>query len=290
MTPNSNRADNSNHPGGPLEAPGVLLRRYGLRPKKAWGQNFLGDTTTQGRIADLTGAGEGDTVVELGAGLGHLTSWLVGRGARVVAVERDRELAPVLEAELASRHPELSVLEADAKSVDLAGIAKEAGGPVIVCGNLPYHLSSPILFHVLDNFRHVKRVVVLLQREVAERIAGSPGTPEYGLLSVLLQHVADVHVALRVPRGAFLPPPDVDSAVLVANMLPAPRAEVVDEKRFRRLVKAAFAQRRKTLGNALRAAFDKAALDRAFTASGIDPQRRGETLSVEEFAALEREL
>lgn len=282
--------DDTTRESGPLESPGVLLKRHGLRPKKAWGQNFLGDTSVQTRIAELTRAREGDTVVELGAGLGHLTAQLVGRGAQVVAVERDRDLAPVLREELGAVHSELTILEADAKHVDLPGLAAQAGGPLIVCGNLPYHLSSPILFHILDHHEHVRRVVVLLQREVAERIAALPDTPEYGLLSVLLQQVAEVRVALRVPRGAFVPPPDVDSAVLVVEMLPEPRAVVSDAMNFRRLVKAAFAQRRKTLSNALRSAFEKEALAAAFEKTGIDPQRRGETLSVEEFAALEREL
>lgn len=272
-----------------LEAPRVILSRHGLRPKKAWGQNFLGDASTQSRIAELTRAASGDTVVELGAGLGHLTAHLVGRGARVVAVERDRELAPVLREELAS-FPELQVLEADAKAVDFPALAEEAGGRLIVCGNLPYHLGSPIIFHVLDHHLLIKRLVVLLQKEVAERIAAKADTPEYGLLSVLLQNVADVEVALKVGRGAFVPPPDVNSAVLVAEFREKARAEVKDEAVFRRVVKAAFSQRRKTLSNALKAAFDKDSVDRALETAGIDAKRRGETLTVEEFAAIERAL
>lgn len=273
-----------------LESPGALLRRHGLRPKKAWGQNFLSDPGVQSRIAGLVAPAAGETVIELGAGLGHLTARLVGQGARVIAVERDRELAPVLREELGRQHPELEIVEADAAQFDFAAVARETGQRVVVCGNLPYHLSSPILFHVLDNHTAVKRVVVLLQREVAERIAAPPDTPEYGLLSVLLQHIADVRIGLRVPRGAFVPPPDVDSAVLVADLLPAPRAPVESELRFRRVVKAAFSQRRKTLSNALRPLAPREVLDAAFTATGIDPGRRGETLSVAEFAALERAL
>lgn len=273
-----------------MESPGILLRRHGLHPKKQWGQNFLGDVDTQARIAALTAAGPEDTVVELGAGLGHLTSQLAKSGAKILAVERDRELAPVLRAELGPTFPNVRIVEADATSFDLAGAAREAGRPVIVCGNLPYHLGSPILFHVLDNRVHVRRLVVLLQKEVVERIVSAPDTENYGLLSVLLQHVADVELAMRVPSGVFVPPPAIDSAVLVAEMLPTLRAPVSDEPTFRALVKAAFAQRRKTLSNALKPIAEKDRLGLAAEQAGIDLRRRGETLSVEEFAALERAL
>ncbi len=272
------------------DSPGTLLRRHGLHPKKAWGQNFLSDPDAQRRIADLVDSQPGETVVELGAGLGHLTSQLVGRGARVVAVERDRELAPVLRAELGPSHPELEVVEADAVTIDLVSLARDAGGPVVVCGNLPYHLGSPILFHLLDQRASVRRFVLMLQREVVERIVAQPDTSEYGLLSVLLQEVAELKLAMQVPRGAFVPPPDVDSAVLVAAMLEKPRAPIASDERFRKIVKAAFQQRRKTLSNALKAVAPKETLHDAAREAGVDLSRRGETLSVEEFAALERAL
>lgn len=265
--------------------PAEILRRHGLRPKKEWGQNFLGDEGVLAALAGLAGAGEGDTVVELGAGLGHFTRALAATGAHVVAVERDRELVPVLKAELEGL--DVAVAEADAKSFDLQAAAREAGRPVVLCGNLPYHLSSPILFHLLDQREGVRRAVLLLQAEVADRIVSPPDSREYGLLSVLLQHVAEARIGLRVGRHAFTPPPEVESAALVLDFLPAPRAQVSSEERFRALVKAAFAQRRKTLWNALKTVPGaRDALGRA----GIDPQRRGETLSVAEFAALERGL
>lgn len=273
-----------------IESPGTILRRHGLHAKKQWGQNFLADTSIQERIAEAIDPRPGETVVEFGAGLGHLTSRLVGRGARIIAVERDRDLAPILRDELGTRFPELTIVEADATTFDLASVAKEAGGRITVCGNLPYHLGSPILFHVLDNRVHVKRLVTLLQREVVERIVAAPDTEDYGLLSVLLQHVAEVSLAFRVPPGVFVPPPNVDSAVLVADFLDAPRAPVTSDERFRKVVKAAFAQRRKTLSNALKGVAPKETLVQAFTTAGIDPQRRGETLSCIEFAALERAL
>jgi 16S rRNA (adenine1518-N6/adenine1519-N6)-dimethyltransferase len=263
------------------QRPSELLRRHGLRPKKEWGQNFLGDPRILGELAALAEVRPGETVVELGAGLGHLTRALAATGARVVAVERDRDLAPILRAEL----PQVQIVEADAKSFDLTAAAR--GERIVVCGNLPYHLSSPILFHLLDQRTVLRRAVLLLQREVAERVAAPPGGRDYGVLSVLVQHVADARIGLQVDRRAFTPPPEVESSALVLDFLPRPRAEVRDERRFRTLVKAAFAQRRKTLWNALKPLPGaREALERA----GIDPQRRGETLSVAEFAAVEREL
>lgn len=273
-----------------MESPGSLLRRYGLRPKKQWGQNFLADPEIQKRIAALSEARPGDTVVELGSGLGHLTEQLLDLGPDVVAVERDRELAPILRAELGSRHPTLTVIEADAPSFDFEEAARQAGHRVIVCGNLPYHLGSPIIFRILDQRAAVKRLVFLLQREVVERIVAKPDTEDYGLLSVLLQQVAEVRLGMRVGRGVFVPPPAVESAVLVAEMRDEPRAPMSDEARFRQIVKAAFAQRRKTLGNALKSLAPREVLDATFSEAGIDPARRGETLSVEEFASLERAL
>jgi len=272
------------------ESPGTLLRRHGLHPKKQWGQNFLGDVATQEAIADLVDPRPGQVVVELGPGLGHLTRHLVGRGARVVAVERDRDLAPVLRQELGTHHPELEVVEADAARLDLTALSRSAGRLLTVCGNLPYHLGSPILFQILDHAAAVERFVTLLQREVVERICALPDTEAYGLLSVLVQQLADVRLALRVPPGVFVPPPNVESAVLVAELRAVPRGPPTSPALFRRVVKAAFAQRRKTLSNALKPIGDKAVVQAAAEAAGVALTRRGETLSVEEFCALERAL
>jgi 16S rRNA (adenine1518-N6/adenine1519-N6)-dimethyltransferase len=294
-------------------SPRVLLAKYGLRAKKSWGQNFLGDRVILDEIARLAAPRSGERVVELGAGLGHLTARLVARGARVVAVERDRDMAEVLRGELGDR---VTLLEADAVKVDYGRIVRElvgatptspspqpsppahAGGEgapakLAVVGNLPYHLTSPILFSLLDQLAHLERAVFLVQREVAERLAARPGTHDWGILSVLLQREADVSIERIVPPGAFLPPPKVESAVLCAIFrAPAEAEAVADVARFRRLVKAGFAQRRKTLGNALRAArlADPAVLEAALARAGVDAGRRGETLSVAEWAALERAL
>ncbi len=271
----------------PYPRPRALLRKYGLRAKKSWGQNFLGDEGILDDIARLAVERAGERVVELGAGLGHLTARLIARGARVVAVERDRDLARVVRGELGDA---VRLLEADAARLDYRALAGEEGRLAVV-GNLPYHLTSPILFSLLDQADAVSRAVLLVQREVGQRLAAAPATGAWGLLSALLQQRADVSVERLVPSGAFLPRPEVESAVVRAVFGP-PRVQVTDPARFRRLVKAGFAQRRKTLKNALEAArlAPPATIAAVMAAAAIDPSRRGETLTVAEWAALEREL
>ncbi|MBI5547531.1 MAG: 16S rRNA (adenine(1518)-N(6)/adenine(1519)-N(6))-dimethyltransferase RsmA [Deltaproteobacteria bacterium] len=270
------------------EAPREILRRHGLRPKKDWGQNFLGDEQVLSDIAAACSVGEGDVVVELGAGLGHLTRALAETHAQIVAVERDRDLVRVLEKELAL--PNVKVIAANAADLDFEQVA-QAPRPV-VAGNLPYQLSSPILFQLLEQRTRVRRAVFLLQKEVAQRISAPPGGRDYGLLSVLLQAFAHVGIVFEVSAHYFHPPPKVDSAVVRIDLLEKPRADVRDQARFTKVVKAAFALRRKTLSNALKAArlVDDAGLAAALARANIDGQRRAETLSPQEFAALEREL
>lgn len=270
--------------------PRAILRRHGLRPKKSWGQNFLGDHRHLAAIAKACELSPGDLVLEFGAGLGHLTRHLAATGAEVVAVERDRELVPILREELAGLNVE--VVEANAATFSLEELAKERGRQLVVVGNLPYHLSTEILFHVFDQKEALSRAVFLLQKEVTERIAAQPGGKEYGVLSVLLQMHAEVDIPHRVPARAFTPPPQVESAVIRFRMRESPLADPGDEALFRRLVKVAFSQRRKTLANALRAGriAPPDALAHALEAAKIDAQRRAETLSIEEYARLSREL
>jgi 16S rRNA (adenine1518-N6/adenine1519-N6)-dimethyltransferase len=270
------------------DSPQQMLRRAGLQPKKSWGQNFLHDEAVLERIAEEALLRPGEPCLELGAGLGHLTRLLLASGARVVAVERDRELALVLRGlEL----PGLEVLEANAAELDFAAAAHAP--QAVVVGNLPYHLSSPILFEVLEQVEAVPRAVFTLQKEVVERLSAGPGNRDYGLLTVLLGLRYRVTHCFDVPRGLFHPPPQVDSAVVRLDRLPAPRALVTDPARFRQVVKAGFAHRRKTLLNSLLrdpllSARHELAL--ALERAGVDGVRRAETLSVEEFAAIERAL
>jgi 16S rRNA (adenine1518-N6/adenine1519-N6)-dimethyltransferase len=274
-------------------SPRELLDRHGLRAKKSWGQNFLGDESILDGIARLAVEQPGEPVVEIGSGLGHLTERLLAHGARVVAVERDRDMAKVLRAEFGDA---IRLVEADAARADFAALAAEApggagAGRVAVVGNIPYHLTSPILFSLLDQAAAVSRAVLLVQREVAERLAAGPGTKDWGLLSVLLQQRGEVEIDRVVPRGAFHPPPRVDSAVVRID-LHGREPRVADPLRFRLLVKGGFGQRRKTLRNALEAArvAPRESLEAAFQAAGVDPARRGETLTVDEWEALDRAL
>ncbi len=270
-------------------SPRALLDKYDLRAKKSWGQNFLGDEAVLDDIARLAVPAPGARVVELGAGLGHLTARLLAHGAVVVAVERDRDMARVLRGELGDR---ITLLEADAARFDYGAVAL-AGERLSVVGNLPYHLTSPILFSLLDQLASVARATFLVQREVAERLGAEPGQKDWGILSVFLQREAVVSVERIVPPSAFFPPPKIHSAVIHALFRPpVPGCEVLDVVRFRKLVKAGFAQRRKTLKNALEASRLAPAerLKGALEAAGIDGRRRGETLTIAEWAALERAL
>ncbi len=270
-----------------MEHPSAILRRHGLAPKKSWGQNFLGDEDVLEAIAQTAALQPDETCVELGAGLGHLTRALAASGARIVAVERDRDLAPVLRTELAPLE-NVTVVEADAARANFEALAQTKRA--VVVGNLPYQIGAPVLMNMLDQRAHVSRAVFLLQREVAERLAAGPGTKIYGAPSALFQLLADVDLALDVDRSCFTPPPHVDSAVLRIVFLETPRA-VVDFDRYRLVVNAAFGQRRKQLRSALRArANDLGDTDGALSRAGIDPTRRGETLSVEEFAKITNAL
>lgn len=269
------------------DSPADLLRRFGLKPKQSWGQNFLGDAHALEKIAAAAGLTKGQAVVELGPGLGHLTRALLATGAIVTAVERDRDMVRVLES---LKLPGLTVVAGNAAEIDFA---KTAGvDQVVVVGNLPYHLSSSILFEVLDQADHVTRAVFTLQLEVVTRLAAPPGGRDYGLLSVLLGLRYEVELIFKLARHLFHPPPNVDSAVVRLTRRAKPAAEVTDEARFRKLVKAGFAHRRKTLLNSLKGDPQLKVLDLsgALERAGIDGMRRAETLSVAEFAALERAL
>lgn len=269
-------------------SPKELLKRYGLRAKESWGQNFLSDEVVLSRIVDEAMLVEGDLVVELGPGLGHLTRALLETGCRLTAVERDRDMVKVL---TAMKLEGLTLVEGNAADIDFAKAAN--ADQVIVVGNLPYHLTSSILFEVLDQVAHVRRAVFTLQAEVVERLAAKPGGRDYGLLTVLLNLRFHVEEVMKIPAHFFHPPPKVNSAVVRLSRRETPRAEVIDEARFRKLVKAGFAQRRKTLTNSITSdrtlaeAYDLAG---ALVSAGIDGKRRAETLSVEEFAAIERAL
>ncbi|OLC37856.1 MAG: ribosomal RNA small subunit methyltransferase A [Candidatus Rokubacteria bacterium 13_1_40CM_4_69_5] len=217
--------------------------------RRALGQHFLRDTGVARAIVDLVAPTTSDLVVEIGPGEGALTAELARRAGRVIALEVDRALV----AGLALRFPGVEVLEADARAWDYRALAAPAGGRVLVVGNLPYSVGKPILAALIRARTAIHEMALMLQREVAERVAAPPGGKTYGSLSILTQLYCDARVASRVPPGAFRPPPQVESAVLHLRVLAAPRVPLVDERRFHSIVRAAFGQRRKTLANALAA-------------------------------------
>jgi 16S rRNA (adenine1518-N6/adenine1519-N6)-dimethyltransferase len=260
-----------------------VLRERGLAPKKSFGQNFLQDAATADRIAELATTPVGGTVVEVGAGAGALTAPLADRAARVFAIERDRDLVPVL-TELFHDAPHVTVVEADAAQVDWQGLLASGPRPHVLAGNLPYQITGRLLELAVHAASALDRAVFMVQREVADRLVARPGEEDYGALSVFTQAAFHVERALKVPPGAFFPAPNVDSAVVTLTPLATPRAKETDA--FRELVRRAFAQRRKTLRNAWRGVFGWPIeeLERAAANARVDLSVRGETLSVEDFA------
>ncbi len=246
------------------------------RPRKRFGQHFLTDRHYVLRIVEAIDPRPGDAMVEIGPGTGILTEELAHVVEHLHVVEIDRDLAAGLRLRFAPGR--VAVHEADALEFDFAALP----GPLRVVGNLPYNVSTPILFRMAELAERLHDAVFMLQKEVVDRMVAEPASAEYGRLSVMLQYRFVMARALRVPPGAFTPPPKVESAVVRMRPLGPGRARARDEALFERLVASAFSQRRKTLRNAARAVLDASGYDRA----GIDPGRRGETLSVAEFIAL----
>lgn len=271
-----------------IEAPGALLKRYGLHARHSWGQNFLHALEVHAAIAAASGARPGVRVVEIGAGLGTLTDRLLSAGAEVWAIERDRDLCAVLRAELGDRSG-FTLFEADAVRFDYASATVGQAQPVAIVGNLPYQLTGPLLFALLECPAPTGPWVVMVQKEVADRLCSPPGSRDYGGVTAVLSRARTIRRVCAVSRGCFLPPPRVDSAVIRLD----PRAEPLggplrDEVEFRRLVRTAFQQRRKVLANALAPLGERAEVLRWCERAGVDPQVRPETLGPEKFAALQR--
>jgi 16S rRNA (adenine1518-N6/adenine1519-N6)-dimethyltransferase len=267
---------------------GERLRARGLRPKKAFGQNFLTDTRAAEAIAIAATTPEGGAVLEIGPGLGALTRPLLGRAARVVAIERDRDLVPLLAEDLAPPIAEgrLVLRNEDASAIDWLAALEGAPRPHVLAGNLPYAITGLLLERAVHAAARVDRAVFMVQAEVAERMAARPGTEAYGALTVFVQAAFDVQRLLTARAGAFYPRPEVDSAVIVLTPRRPPRAE--ETPAFREAVRAAFAMRRKTLRNAWRGLYGwpPATLEVRAAEAGVSLDARGETLSVEDFARL----
>jgi len=266
----------------PFEDPRKVLARHGLTPKRSFSQSFLVSRHAVERIAEALAPAREEQTVELGPGVGTLTAALLRSGARVLAVDRDRDMLRVLREELGAID-RLELAEGDAATFDLSALAAERG-PLALAGNLPYAITGAILRNLSAHRGALGRAVIMVQREVRDRLLASPGQKTYGVLTVFVQAGFTVEPILRVPSGAFFPPPKVESAVVRLVPRPTPRAEETDT--FRSVVKAAFGTRRKTLRNALKRLGGAERAEQALAAAGVDPGRRAETLSIEELAAV----
>lgn len=261
-----------------------ILKAFGLRMSKKLGQNFLIDARIVQGIVEAAEIEPGDRVLEIGPGIGTLTQGLAEAGADVTAVELDKKLPAVLK-ETLKAYDNVRIVPGDILKVNIPEIMGEA--PFKVAANLPYYITTPILMTLLERRLPITHMVMMVQKEVAERMTAKPGSRIYGALSVAVQYYTEPEIVLDVPPRSFIPAPEVMSVVVSCRVRKEPAVAVQDEKLFFRVVKAAFGQRRKTLMNALKGGgFSKEAVRDALEQSGIDPTRRGETLTLEEFGRL----
>lgn len=274
-----------------------LLRQQGIRPSKRLGQNFLCDRNTVDRIVRAANLPSDDPVVEIGGGLGALTLALADSSPNVTSVEIDRHLEPILRGVTASR-ANVHLIFQDILRLDHGAFFETAFGPRqgIVVANIPYYITTPILEILLANKAHLKRIVLLVQNEVAERLAAAPGTEAFGSMSLFAQYHAAVELIGTVPRTVFLPPPEITSAIVALVPVVPGTVAVKDETLLLHIIRSAFIQRRKTLTNALLRApqsfglgftmDDRAAVEDLLRRANIDGGRRGETLSLQEYARI----
>lgn len=270
-----------------------ILQTYGLSAKKSLGQNFIIDTNILRNIVEAGDITDRTTVIEVGPGIGALTEQLAKQAKNVIAFEIDDRLLPVLSDTL-SPYDNIEIIHEDILNVDLAAFyashLKDAE-EIVVVANLPYYITTPIILRFLESQLPIDRMVLMMQKEVASRLSAQPSTKAYGSLSIAVQYYMDAEVAFTVPKTVFMPQPNVDSAIIRLSRKETEGMAVEDEELFFTLTRAAFVQRRKTLWNNLQVAFGKEKavkekMSEALTSAGIDPKRRGETLSIEEFGKL----
>ena len=261
-----------------------ILQRFGIHMSKRLGQNFLIDANIVQGIVDAANVQENDRVLEIGPGIGTLTQALAETGAEVTCVELDKRLPEVL-AHTLDAYDNVRVIQGDILKVNIPEIMGDK--PFKVVANLPYYITTPIIMALLEKHLPITDIVVMVQKEVAERMAAQPGGKTYGALSVAVQYYTVPEIALYVPPRSFMPPPEVDSVVVNCKVRQIPAVELIDEKMFFRVVKAAFGQRRKTLNNALKSmGVDRNIIADVLDKAGIEATRRGETLTMEEFGAI----
>ncbi|QXM07382.1 16S rRNA (adenine(1518)-N(6)/adenine(1519)-N(6))-dimethyltransferase RsmA [Crassaminicella indica] len=267
-----------------------IVNKYGFKFSKSLGQNFLIDENILEKIVDGAEVEKDDIVIEVGPGIGTLTQVLAERAKKVIAIEIDQTLIPIL-SETLRDYDNVEVIHKDVLKLDIHRLIEEKceGKAVKVIANLPYYVTTPIIMKFLEEKVPLKNMVVMIQKEVADRMQAKPNTKDYGALSVAVQYYCDPEIITKVPRSVFIPQPKVESTVIRLTVLKTPRVHVKDEKMLFAVVRAAFGKRRKTLLNALSNSplpIEKESIKKALEHSGIEERRRGETLTIEEFAKL----
>ena len=272
-----------------------VLQKYNFVFQKKFGQNFLIDTHVLDKIIGSAEITKDDVVLEIGPGIGTMTQYLACAAKKVIAVEIDKALIPILEDTL-SEYENVRVINHDVLKVDIAKLAEEENGgkPIKVVANLPYYITTPIIMGLFENHVPIKSITVMVQKEVADRMQVGPGTKDYGALSLAVQYYAKPYIVANVPPNCFMPRPKVGSAVIRLERYENPPVTVEDEKLMFRLIRASFNQRRKTLANGLNnspeLSFTKEEISAAIEALGLPAAIRGEALTLEQFAALADEL
>jgi 16S rRNA (adenine1518-N6/adenine1519-N6)-dimethyltransferase len=274
-----------------------IMAKHGLTVKKSLGQNFLIDPNILRKIVGKAGLTKHSAAIEIGPGIGALTEHLAREAGKVLAFEIDQRLLPVL-ADTLSPYDNISIIHSDILKADVEkAIKEELAGyeDIVVVANLPYYVTTPIIMKLLLEKLPIRGLVVMLQKEVAERITAQPGTKAYGSLSIAIQYYTEAEMALTVPKTVFMPQPNVDSAVIRMIKRPEPQVKVIDEDFFFMVTRGSFVQRRKTILNNLQSAMPlgkekKELILKALEEAEIDPSRRGETLSIEEFGLLADKL
>lgn len=275
----------------------AILEKYGFSFKKSLGQNFLIDTNILRKIVEFADMGENTGAIEVGPGIGALTEQLARSSKKVVSFEIDQRLLPILNDTLAD-YKNVTIIHKDILEADVRAVMEEEFqeiDDIMVVANLPYYVTTPIIMKLLEEHLPIRGIVVMLQKEVADRISAKPGTKDYGSLSIAVQYYTKAETVMIVPKTVFVPQPNVDSAVIRLTVREKPAVIVKDEKFFFNVTKASFAQRRKTLLNNLTSQLPngkakKEEILQALEKSGIEPSRRGETLSLDEFGRLSDEL
>ncbi len=268
-----------------------MIQKNHFNFQKRYGQNFLIDAHVLEKIIAAAGITKDDFVLEIGPGIGTMTQYLAEAAREVTAVEIDRNLISILEETLAE-YENVTVVNQDILKVDIAALVKEKNGgrPIKVVGNLPYYITTPIVMGLLESAVPLESITVMVQKEVALRMQAGPGTKDYGALSLAVQYYAEPYLAANVPPNCFIPRPGVGSAVIRLTRREAPAVTVQNEKQMFSLIRASFGQRRKTLVNGLKnsseLSFSKEQITAAFARVGLDGNVRGETLTLEQFAAL----